>query len=99
MLQGLARWLRLLGFDTVFAPEIPDPVLIRRAVEESRIVLTQDRALPREWRLSGIHVVAARTPADQLREVARAFDLGPLVRPLTRCSRCNVPLESPEPGA
>lgn len=90
MLEGLARWLRLLGFDTAFEPGIPDARLIRRAVEENRVILTQDRSL-RSAR-AALHLVARDRPLDQLREVVEAFGLGVRARPLSRCNRCNTPL-------
>ncbi len=91
MLEGLARWLRLLGFDTAFEPGIPDARLIRRAVEENRVILTQDRSLSQE-RKAALHLVARERPLDQLREVVEAFGLAVRARPLSRCSRCNAPL-------
>lgn len=42
----LARWLRMLGFDTVYCPE-PDSSIIVRARDEGRIVLTSDTELHR----------------------------------------------------
>jgi uncharacterized protein with PIN domain len=92
MLGRLARWLRLLGFDCAFEPEIEDETLVRRAVSEGRIVLTRDRALAEDWRISGIHRIEAEKLREQLAEVLRGFALAPEVRLLSRCSRCNVPL-------
>lgn len=92
MLGRLARWLRLLGFDCAFQHDIADEVLVRYAVQEGRIVLSRDRALPEEWRIAGIHLVAAEKVRDQLSEVVRAFDLAPEIRLLSRCSQCNAPL-------
>jgi uncharacterized protein with PIN domain len=90
MLGRLARWLRLLGFDCAFERDIADEVLVRRAVREERIVLSRDRALPEEWRIAGIHLVAAEKVRDQLSEVVRAFELAPEIRLLSRCSQCNA---------
>ena len=92
MLGKLARWLRLFGFDTAFEPDIADEKLVRRAVEEGRIILTRDRRLPEEWHVRAIHLVDAERPLAQVREVADRFDLAERVRLLTRCSRCNIPL-------
>jgi uncharacterized protein with PIN domain len=92
MLGRLARWLRLLGFDCAWEPEIEDEVLVRRALSEGRIVLTRDRALSEEWRISGIHRIEAEKLRDQLAEVLRGFALAPEIRLLSRCSRCNVRL-------
>jgi hypothetical protein len=89
MLGRLARWLRLLGFDTAYSAHVADGDLVRRAVEEGRVILTRDRALPDEWRVSGVHVLGAETLLEQLRDVVGAFGLAPHVRPLSRCSECN----------
>jgi uncharacterized protein with PIN domain len=101
MLGRLARWLRLLGFDAIWEPHVPDAALVRRALEEERWILTRDRALPVEWRVPRVHVVSAETPFEQLREVIRVFGLAPHARPFARCSRCNTPLEplAPEHAA
>jgi uncharacterized protein with PIN domain len=92
MLGRLARWLRLLGFDAWYEPDVPDERLVRRALDDERWILTRDRALPLEWRVPRVHVVAAETPRAQLHEVVHGFDLGPRARPFARCSRCNAML-------
>jgi uncharacterized protein with PIN domain len=94
MLGRLARWLRMLGFDAAWEAQASDEDLVRRAVEEERIVLTRDRALENEWRVSDIRVIHAEEPLAQLAEVAAAYDLAAQARPFSRCSVCNVPLET-----
>jgi uncharacterized protein with PIN domain len=89
MLGKLAHWLRLLGFDCTYESEISDEELVRRGIEQGRIVLTRDRALPDEWRASGICVVRAERTLEQLGELVRRFDLARAVRLFTRCSECN----------
>lgn len=98
MLGRLARWLRLLGFDCAWELDIEDDVLVRRATEEGRIVLSRDRALAQEWRVSDIHLVASELLAEQLREVIGRFELADRIRPLSRCSRCNVALRPTTPS-
>ncbi len=98
MLGRLARWLRLLGFDCAWEAHIPDERLVRRGVEEARRILTRDRALADEWRVSEIHLVQAEKVRDQLVEVLRRFDLARDILILTRCSECNEPL-APLPAA
>lgn len=100
MLGGLARWLRLLGFDVAYDPGLPDEELVRRSIVEGRHLLTRDRRLPEEWRVGGITLVKAEGIEAQLRDVLRRFHLQDRLRPFTRCSRCNTPLEdlSPETG-
>ena len=43
MLGRLARWLRVLGFDTAYDSAIADPELVRMAAIEERVLLTRDR--------------------------------------------------------
>jgi hypothetical protein len=92
MLGRLARWLRLLGFDTAYDPAISDSELARRAFEEGRVVLTRDRALPEEWRLPRVVVIEAETLREQLRELAGVFPMRGR-RLFSRCSHCNVELQ------
>jgi uncharacterized protein with PIN domain len=99
MLGSLARWLRMLGFDTWWEAHVPDEALVRRALREGRTILTRDRRLPEEWRVEDVHHVEAEGGMAQLREVVARFDLLPEVRLFTRCSRCNEPLEVAPPAA
>ena len=94
MLGGLARWLRILGYDVAFDASIEDRELARRAVAEGRRVLTRDGRFPDEWRVRGILVVEAQNPLAQLREVVERLDLEPdEERAFTRCPECNAALE------
>ena len=97
MLGRLARWLRLLGFDCSYEAHVADEALVRRALEERRVVLTRDRALPVEWRIDDVVVLTTERPFEQLREVVSRFDLAERARPLTRCSRCNATLVDADP--
>lgn len=92
MLGRLARWLRLLGFDCAWEPDIADEALVRRAISEGRTLLSRDRALPEEWCIPAFHRVDAEKVREQLGEVVGAFGLAREVRLLSRCSHCNIPL-------
>lgn len=92
MLGALARWLRILGYDTAWESDVADSRLARRAIGEDRIVLTRDRRLPEEWRIPRVVVIDAESLPDQIREVVRRLALD-LSRPLfLRCTRCNAVL-------
>lgn len=97
MLERLARWLRLLGFDCAFERGIADAEIVRRATDEGRVILTRDRDFRSEWRVLNVFEVPAGPTAGQLTAVVRRFDLGRHVRPFTRCSRCNEPLSEASP--
>ena len=93
MLGRLARWLRILGFDTAYDPVIPDAELIRRGLEEGRHVISSDRALLEEWTVSGCLIVEADDVEAQLKEVLDHFGLKGKIRLLSRCPVCNTILE------
>ncbi|MGH0035789.1 MAG: Mut7-C RNAse domain-containing protein [Myxococcota bacterium] len=99
MLGRLARWLRVLGYDTAWRAHIADEDLVRSAAAEGRIVLTRDRRMLEEWRYEGIHLVEAESPREQLAEVAAAFRLVEGARLFDRCVRCNERLDAVAPGS
>lgn len=88
-LGKLARYLRLVGFDTVYERELDDAAIAERARDEWRIVLTRDRGLLKRRIVTHGHAVRSTKADDQLVEVIDAFDLRRKVRPFTRCVKCN----------
>jgi uncharacterized protein with PIN domain len=83
MLGRLTRWLRVLGYDTAYAPDTDDRELLRRARAEDRVLLTADHALAAQ-RGARTLLIEAQSLADQLRQVHA--ELGP--PPGTEFSRC-----------
>ena len=92
MLGRLARWLRVLGFDTRYDAELADSVLVRIANEEGRILLTRDRHLLRELQPLRAHEVRQDEPLEQLRDVVAALELPAPAELFTRCMLCNIVL-------
>lgn len=93
-LGRLARYLRLLGFDTLFESGVDDAELVRRAGHERRIVLSRDRGLlMRRAVTHGIHI-RRDAPRDQLTQVMQRCDLATQARPFTRCMECNGLIEA-----
>lgn len=93
MLGRLARWLRVLGFDTRYDPAGDDKELVALADAEHRVLLTRDRHLVRFLRPQRPLLVAAEQPLAQLREVILACRLSPPAELFTRCLLCNQPLQ------
>ena len=87
-LGKLARWLRLLGFDTVYGNNLEDREIVRVAKAEHRIVLTRDGDLLAEKSVS-TYRPASIFPDEQLRELLAAFNLRGRSRPFSRCMNCN----------
>ncbi|MFQ5860158.1 MAG: Mut7-C RNAse domain-containing protein [Dehalococcoidia bacterium] len=93
----LAKWLRAMGYDTLFLPGIEDGELIRLALRDGRIILTRDSLLlQRRVITSGmLRALLIRDDAlmDQLRQVVRELGLD-RSRDFSRCLRCNELLVS-----
>ena len=95
MLARLARWLRVLGWDTRLDPELPDPEIVALANAEGRILLTRDRHLLRELRPSQALEITHDQPLAQLTQVVRELQLTAPHELFTRCTVCNTPLSAP----
>ena len=93
-LGGLARLLRMSGFDTLHDKYFVDDEIERISRAEGRIVLTRDRdLLKRRGITHGCYMHAVRS-AQQLREIVDRLDLARSSRPFTLCLHCNAPLRS-----
>jgi uncharacterized protein len=91
-LGGLARLLRMTGFDTLYDNGFDDAEIEQLAEREARIVLTRDRELlKRRGVTHGCYVRALQT-AQQLHEVFDRLDLARSARPFSLCLHCNAPL-------
>lgn len=91
-LGGLARLLRMAGFDTIYRNTLHDAEIEAIALDEGRVVLTRDRELLKRRGIGyGCYVRALKAEA-QLREVVERFGLAERMRPFTRCLSCNAPL-------
>ncbi|RTZ47850.1 twitching motility protein PilT [Candidimonas sp. SYP-B2681] len=95
-LGGLARLLRLAGFDTLYNNNFQDDEIETIAAQESRIVLTRDRELLKRRTITHGCYVHTLKPAQQLREIFDRLDLTSSARPFSLCLQCNTPLRSIE---
>jgi len=93
-LGGLARFLRMLGFDTLYDNAYDDREILRLAVRDCRAVLTRDRELLKCRDIARGCYVHARKPEAQLREVSARFRLVERMSPFTLCLHCNLRLEN-----
>jgi uncharacterized protein with PIN domain len=87
MLGRLARWLRLLGADVTFDPQLGGGDLLRSARAEERIVLTRDKRLRTA---PDVIWLQANDVRGQMRETLARVPIDSDALALTRCSRCNA---------
>lgn len=99
MCGKIARWLRLLGFDTIYMInkgdyEDFDMKLLRIAIEEDRILITSDLALYEYAERVGVNAILIRESdlVSKLRKIFKTIKLSNLtIKP--RCPICNSTLK------
>ncbi|EEZ93519.1 Uncharacterized conserved protein [Legionella oakridgensis] len=74
-LGKLAKYLRLLGFDTVYETNLSDEAIVKRCQKEPRIVLTRDIGLLKNKCITHAHWMRQIELNQQVKEVIRRFDL------------------------
>lgn len=94
MLGKLAKWLRLLGYDVFYSPEVDDDTLVEIALREGRILLTRDTHLLRRRQLPPYLLILSDNWEEQLVQAVLKFNLNMDSHRMTRCVECNVPLET-----
>ncbi|UFS63657.1 Mut7-C RNAse domain-containing protein [Sulfurimonas sp. HSL-3221] len=97
-LGRVAKYLRFMGYDTLFFPTIPDTELLRVAKDETRTILTRDAALSQRKNVP-VYLLDAVELHDQLRELAAHFGLEIGEDVHRRCLVCNAPLVRVCPAA
>jgi uncharacterized protein with PIN domain len=95
-LGTLARYLRLLGFDTLYRNDYDDDELAQTSAVEHRILLTRDRDLLKRKIITHGMFIRSDKPRTQLADICRRLDLYGSFRPFSRCTRCNGLLEPVE---
>lgn len=92
-LGKLSKYLRMLGFDTIYTASF-DPNLISLAATERRIILTRNQRLTAGNKITRGYLIKQEIPNLQLMEVVERFHLAGMIDPLSRCLRCNARVEN-----
>jgi uncharacterized protein len=94
----LARWLRLLGFNTLFFKGEKDSRLLEIALTENRILVTRDTRIMERRMIAGGQVKALLLKTDDIYEqlliVLIKLDLKPSMHLFSICLECNLSLIS-----
>ncbi|MGD9898269.1 MAG: Mut7-C RNAse domain-containing protein [Calditrichaceae bacterium] len=92
-LGKLAKYLRILGFDTYYNNKLDDSEIVSLAGLEHRIILTKDIGLLKYKAVTHGFWIRSVYVREQLREVVEKLDIGQQAKPFTRCAHCNGELE------
>ncbi len=92
MLGRLAKWLRLLGYDTKYVYDLADTDILEIAEREGRILLTRDTLLIRRRKCWNYIFIQSDRWREQLKQVVLQAKLDCELS-FTVCSDCNVDLQ------
>ncbi len=92
----LAKWLRIMGYDTLFFDGSDDSGMIATALAEGRVILTRDTQIMRRrvitnGQLKAI-LIKGDDPEPQMYQVINTLNLDCQFRPFAICLECNQPL-------
>jgi uncharacterized protein with PIN domain len=93
-LGRLARYLRFLGFDTLYYNnQLDDEELSNLSHESRRVLLTRDRGLLKRSQVIYGYCLRTLDSYEQLKSVILRYQLVEKIEPWKRCLRCNGILE------
>ena len=97
----LVRWLRLMGYDTLFFTGADDSEMVAIALREGRVIITRDthiaeRRIAKEGRLKVVLAVSD-DPEQQIRQVIETLKLDCHYRHFMLCLECNRLLSPQRP--
>ncbi|THB70626.1 MAG: twitching motility protein PilT [Gammaproteobacteria bacterium] len=88
-LGKLAHKLRFLGFDTLYDNDFADDEIVALSLEQQRIILTRDKGILKNSKVTHGYWVRSDDPKQQVVEVVKRLQLEEGFKPFTRCSVCN----------
>src|SRR3990170_7345169 len=94
MLGRLAKWLRILGYDTAYRRNIRDAELIRLSLAECRMILTRDTRLIKKRGLKNYLFIVDDQFVAQLKQMVSELNMPYPKNTFSRRILCNEQLLS-----
>jgi uncharacterized protein with PIN domain len=93
----LVKWLRMMGYDTLFFTGDDDWQMVITALKEDRVILTRDtgvmkRGVVADGRVTSL-LIHSDDSREQIRQVIETLSLDYRTGLFTRCMECNTTLE------
>ena len=91
-LGTLAKWLRILGFDTICELEISTKLFFD-SLEGTRILLTRTKKIQEKFNTHRTVFIKSNFLDEQLKQVVNEIGINQAeIRPFLRCIQCNLPI-------
>ena len=88
-LGTLAKYMRMLGFDTLYKNNYKDEEIVKISLKERRAILTKDRGILKRSEVTHGYWIRGSITKEQIIEVIKRFDLKEQIKELSRCLKCN----------
>ncbi|MFW5980056.1 MAG: Mut7-C RNAse domain-containing protein [Bacillota bacterium] len=93
-LGKLARYLRMLGFDSLYDNKYKDKELANISKNTDRILLTRDIGLLKRSKVKYAYFIRYDDPRNQLKSLINRYSLSDHIKSFGRCVECNGELHS-----
>ena len=91
-LGKLSKWLRILGFDTIYESDCGEKAFYA-GLSPERILLTRNKKVLKQFSRGKLVFIESNHPYEQLEQVLREFNIRPEdTSPFSVCIQCNLPL-------
>jgi uncharacterized protein with PIN domain len=88
-LGTLSKYMRMLGFDTLYKNNYKDEEIVKISLKEKRAILTKDRGILKRSEVTHGYWIRGSQTSEQLIEVIKRFDLKEQIKEFSRCLKCN----------
>ncbi len=92
-LGTLARYLRMIGFNTKYRNDYSDDEIVEISLKDKRTILTRDKGILKRSNVTHGYWIRNENPESQLNEVVNRFNLKKQIKEFERCLECNTKLE------
>ena len=91
-LGKLAKWLRIIGYDTIYEPEVSCRCFFEY-LQEGRILITRTEKLKQKFANHKLVFITSNYLVEQLKQVVEDVGISLAdIRPFSRCLQCNLPI-------
>ena len=92
-LGSLAKWLRILGFDTVYEADVSAADFYHQ-LDEGRTLITRTKKIRKAYPGSNNVFIESNSLQEQLKQTVEHLGIGrPDICPFSRCIHCNLPID------
>jgi hypothetical protein len=88
-LGRLSKYMRMLGWDTLYSNQYSPDEMIAISGQEKRIILSRNYQLTRHKKVTHSYWIQSSCPVEQIKDLINKLDLSDKIIPLTRCLKCN----------